>query len=244
MQYIAETREFQIKEKTVVSIGKFDGLHRGHQKLMHEMLKWKEQGFKIAVFTFATPPGTLVKGKMQTMIMTNPEREMLLERAGVDYIVEYPFDEEVCHMAPEKFVSDILVGHMNAGVIVSGPDCHFGYKAAGDCAMLERLSSEYGYRYFVVDKERDEEGKIISSTYIREMLADGNIIKQTSFWGIITLSPERCSMNAIGHCVYPTRRTTVPPAVKHLPKFGVYVTRVTVDGKTYGGLTNVGAKPT
>ena len=76
MQYIAETREFQIKEKTVVSIGKFDGLHRGHQKLMHEMLKWKEQGFKIAVFTFATPPGTLVKGKMQTMIMTNPEREM------------------------------------------------------------------------------------------------------------------------------------------------------------------------
>ena len=127
MQYIAETREFQIKEKTVVSIGKFDGLHRGHQKLMHEMLKWKEQGFKIAVFTFATPPGTLVKGKMQTMIMTNPEREMLLERAGVDYIVEYPFDEEVCHMAPEKFVSDILVGHMNAGVIVSGPDCHFGY---------------------------------------------------------------------------------------------------------------------
>lgn len=72
MQYIAETREFQIKEKTVVSIGKFDGLHRGHQKLMHEMLKWKEQGFKIAVFTFATPPWTLVKGKMQTMIMTNP----------------------------------------------------------------------------------------------------------------------------------------------------------------------------
>ena len=60
MQYIAETREFQIKEKTVVSIGKFDGLHRGHQKLMHEMLKWKEQGFKIAVFTFATPPWTLV----------------------------------------------------------------------------------------------------------------------------------------------------------------------------------------
>ena len=166
MQYIAETREFQIKEKTVVSIGKFDGLHRGHQKLMHEMLKWKEQGFKIAVFTFATPPGTLVKGKMQTMIMTNPEREMLLERAGVDYIVEYPFDEEVCHMAPEKFVSDILVGHMNAGVIVSGPDCHFGYKAAGDCAMLERLSSEYGYRYFVVDKERDERSSA-APTFVR-----------------------------------------------------------------------------
>ena len=200
MQYIAETREFQIKEKTVVSIGKFDGLHRGHQKLMHEMLKWKEQGFKIAVFTFATPPWTLVKGKMQTMIMTNPEREMLLEQVGVDYIVEYPFDEEVCHMAPEQFISDILVGRMNAGVIVSGPDCHFGYKAAGDCAMLERLSGEYGYRYFIVDKERDEEGKIISSTYIREMLADGNIRKANDLLGYCYFVTGKVEHgNAIGH---------------------------------------------
>ena len=245
MQYIAETREFQIKEKTVVSIGKFDGLHRGHQKLMHEMLKWKEQGFKIAVFTFATPPWTLVKGKMQTMIMTNPEREMLLEQVGVDYIVEYPFDEEVCHMAPEQFISDILVGRMNAGVIVSGPDCHFGYKAAGDCAMLERLSGKYGYRYFIVDKERDEEGKIISSTYIREMLADGNIRKANDLLGYCYFVTGKVEHgNAIGHTkLYPTANL-IPSAVKHLPKFGVYVTRVTVDGKVYGGLTNVGAKPT
>ena len=177
--------------------------------------------------------------------MTNPEREMLLERAGVDYLVEYPFDEEVCHMAPETFVSDILVGRMNAGVIVSGPDCHFGYKAAGDCAMLAQLSEKYEYRYFIVDKERDEEGKIISSTYIREMLADGNIIKANDLLGyyyFVTGTVQHG--NAIGHKkLYPTANL-VPPAVKHLPKFGVYVTRVTVEGNVYGGLTNVGAKPT
>ena len=176
--------------------------------------------------------------------MTNPEREMLLEQVGVDYIVEYPFDEEVCHMAPEQFISDILVGRMNAGV-VSGPDCHFGYKAAGDCAMLERLSGKYGYRYFIVDKERDEEGKIISSTYIREMLADGNIRKANDLLGYCYFVTGKVEHgNAIGHTkLYPTANL-IPPAVKHLPKFGVYVTRVTVDGKVYGGLTNVGAKPT
>lgn len=244
MQYIAETREFQIKEQTVVSIGKFDGLHRGHQKLMREMIKWKEQGLKVAVFTFSTPPGSLVKGRMQTMIMTNEERMELLHNAGVDYLVEYPFDEEVCHMEPERFIEEILTGKMNAKVIVTGPDCHFGYKAAGDGALLKKLEETYGYRYFIVDKERDG-GKIISSTYIRDMLAEGRIQKANSLLGYnYFVSGLVEHGNAIGHTkLYPTANL-VPPREKHLPKFGVYVTRVTVDKKTYGGLTNIGKKPT
>ena len=78
MQYLAGTREFQIEEPTVVSIGKFDGLHRGHRKLLKEMLHWKELGFKAAIFTFSTPPGALVNKKPQTVIMTNKERQELL----------------------------------------------------------------------------------------------------------------------------------------------------------------------
>ena len=111
--------------------------------------------------------------------------------------------------------------------------------------MLAQLSEKYEYRYFIVDKERYEEGKIISSTYIREMLADGNIIKANDLLGyyyFVTGTVQHG--NAIGHKkLYPTANL-VPPAVKHLPKFGVYVTRVTVEGNVYGGLTNVGAKPT
>ena len=245
MQYIAETKEFQISEPTVVSIGKFDGLHVGHKKLVKEMLKWKEQGCKAAMFTFSTPPWTLVKGKPQTMLMTNRERMNLLSETGVEYLVEYPFDEEVCHMEPERFVAEILTGKMNAKIIVTGPDCHFGYKAAGDKELLEKLAPRYGYRFFVVDKERDEDGKIISSTYVREMLAEGNIQKANRLLGYpyyVTGTVEHG--NAIGHKkLYPTANL-IPPDVKHLPKFGVYVARVTVDGRTYGGLTNVGKKPT
>ena len=68
MQYFAGTREFQIKEPTAVTIGKFDGLHRGHQKLLREVMRYREKGYKPAVFTFETAPGTLIRGKLQTMI--------------------------------------------------------------------------------------------------------------------------------------------------------------------------------
>lgn len=245
MQYIANTKEFHIAEPTVVSIGKFDGLHCGHKKLVAEMMNYRNHGRKAAMFTFSKPPGTLVKGKTQNVLMTNREREQLLEDAGLDYLVEYPFDEEVRMMAPEAFVSEILIGKMNAQIIVTGPDCHFGYKAAGDRKMLEDLASVYGYRYIVVEKAKDEDYKIISSTYVRDLLADGQILKANKLLGyryFITGTVEHG--NAIGHRkLYPTANL-IPPAEKHLPKFGVYVSRVTVDQKVYAGLSNVGRKPT
>lgn len=245
MQYIANTKEFHIAEPTVVSIGKFDGLHCGHKKLVAEMMNYRNHGRKAAMFTFSKPPGTLVKGKTQNVLMTNREREQLLEDAGLDYLVEYPFDEEVRMMAPEAFVSEILIGKMNAQIIVTGPDCHFGYKAAGDRKMLENLASVYGYRYIVVEKAKDEDYKIISSTYVRDLLADGQILKANKLLGyryFITGTVEHG--NAIGHRkLYPTANL-IPPAEKHLPKFGVYVSRVTVDQKVYAGLSNVGRKPT
>lgn len=245
MQYIAGSREFHIKEPSVVSIGKFDGLHRGHRKLLGEMLSWKEKGLSVAVFTFSTPPNALVRGGTQTMIMTNAEREALLAGAGIDYLVEYPFDETTSHMEPERFVKEILTEKMNARVIVTGPDCHFGYRAAGDCGLLTSLESKYGYRFFVVDKERDQDNKIISSTYIREMLAGGKIKKANELLGYYYFISGRVEHGqSLGHRkLYPTANL-VPPKEKHLPRFGVYVSRVTTEAGVYAGLTNVGTKPT
>lgn len=85
------------------------------------------------MFTFETAPGTLIRGKLQTMITTNEEREENLREAGVEYLVEYPFNQEVAHMDPEQFVAEILVGKMGAKAIVSGPDCHL---ATSGRAML------------------------------------------------------------------------------------------------------------
>ena len=101
MQVIAGTREFQIKEPTVVTIGKFDGRHKGHQKLLQRMLLLgKQKGFRTAIFTFDMAPAGVVSGKKQSLITTNAERRNNMEKTGIDYLVEYPFNQEVAQMPP------------------------------------------------------------------------------------------------------------------------------------------------
>ena len=245
MKFI-DSADFKITEPTVVTIGKFDGRHRGHQKLLNEMLQLKEmKGYKLAVFTFSTVPGTLVYGTAQTVITTNQERRNNMEKIGVDYLVEYPFTQEVSHMSPQQFVKTILAGKMNAKAIVVGTDCGFGYKRAGYDAHLAELAEENGYELVVVTKER-EDSRDISSTYIREELAKGNIEKVNELLGQpYAIHGTVVHGNHIGGAVlgFPTANI-IPPPEKLLPPFGVYVSRVSVDGQTYRGITNIGRKPT
>lgn len=103
MQYFAGTREFQIKEPTAVTIGKFDGLHRGHQKLLREVMRYREKGYKPAVFTFETAPGTLIRGKLQTMITNQRGARGDLQRGGGGVSGGISVNQEVAHMDPEQF---------------------------------------------------------------------------------------------------------------------------------------------
>ena len=154
MEYITGRKKFQIEEPTVVSIGKFDGRHRGHQKLMSAMRRLAEQNhWKTAVFTFATAPAAVVGERPLKVITTNEERRTNLEKSGIDYLVEYPFDSQSSHMEPEEFVSRILAGQMNAKAIVAGTDCGFGYKRAGNAELLKKLASRYGYQAEIIEKE-------------------------------------------------------------------------------------------
>ena len=246
MEYITETTDFQIEEPAVVTIGKFDGRHRGHQKLLKQMLEVKtERGLKTAVFTFDMTPGSLVEGKRQTVITTNLERRNNLERIGIDYLVEYPFTKETARMAPEDFVRDILVSRMHARVIVVGTDCSFGYKGAGNADRLEEWKAKYGYELIVIHKEQDD-NRDISSTYVREELDAGNIEKANELLGEpYAIHGTVVHGNHIGGSVlgFPTANI-LPPPEKHLPVFGVYVSKVYVEGTYYGGVTNIGREPT
>jgi len=244
MQYITGTREFQIEEPTVVTLGKFDGLHRGHQKLLDEVFRFRKKGYKTAVFTFETAPGTLMQGKLQTMITTNAERRDNLEQAGIDYLVEYPFNAEVAHMEPEAFISHILAEQMKAKAIVSGTDFHFGYQRSGDVKLLERLAPKYGYEMVVVEKAMDGEREI-SSTYVREELAAGHIEKANELLGYPYMVHGRVIHGRhLGTTLgFPT--VNIAPRVqKHLPAFGVYLSQTMIDGKIYSSITNIGKKPT
>ena len=244
MQYIRGTREFRLAYKTAVTLGKFDGLHRGHQKLLSEVFRRAGDDMMSAVFTFETAPGSLMSGKPMATITTNAERRDKLEKAGVDYLVEYPFNKEVAKMDPEEFVSHVLVEQMHARAVVVGTDCRFGHKAAGDAKLLKELSRKYGFEAVIVEKLLDGTREI-SSTYVREELAAGHIRKANELLGYPysitgTVIHGRHLGSTLG---FPTMNIS-PPLQKLLPIYGVYLSRSLVDGKVYDSLTNIGRKPT
>ena len=240
--------DFQIKEPTVVTIGKFDGRHRGHQKLLGAMLKWKQEwGYKTAVFTFDMAPAAYIQGTPQKVITTNQERRNNMEKMGIDYLVEYPFKKEVAHLSAEEFLKAILLGQMHAKAIVVGTDCGFGYQRKGDARLLERLKEELGYELEVIEKEQDPgQHRDISSTYVKEELDRGNMEKVCELLGEpYAIHGLVVHGNHVGGPVlgFPTANV-IPPPEKYLPPFGVYVSRILVDKTYYGGITNIGKKPT
>ena len=185
-----------------------------------------------------------MKGKLQTMITTNAERRENLQQAGIDYLVEYPFNQDVAQTQAEEFISHILAGQMKAKAIVTGTDFHFGYQRQGDVELLKKLASKYGYEMVVVDKALDGEREI-SSTYIREELAAGNIKKANELLGYTYMIHGRVIHGRhLGSTLgFPTVNIE-PREQKHLPAFGVYLSEVVIDGELYKGITNIGRKPT
>lgn len=239
---------FQIQEPTVVTIGKFDGRHRGHQKLLGAMKRWRETyGYKTAVFTFDMAPAAYITGTPQKVITTNQERRNHMEKMGIDYLVEYPFTLEVAHLDAEEFLKVILLGKMNAKAVVAGTDCGFGYQRKGNAQLLRRLKDPWGYGLEIIEKEQDTgQHRDISSTYVKEELDRGNMEKANELLGEpYAIHGVVVHGNHVGGPVlgFPTANL-IPPPEKYLPPFGVYVSRILVDGNDYGGITNIGKKPT
>ena len=136
-----ETKDFKINEATVITIGKFDGEHKGHKKIFDKMREVaSEKCLKLAVFTFDIPPSKIVEGLAQSKLSTNEERRNRISSEKIDYFIEYPFTKEVASMSGEDFVKDILIKRMNMKAIVAGPDLAFGYKRSGNRELLEKLA--------------------------------------------------------------------------------------------------------
>lgn len=246
MEYIRQSLAFEINEPTVLSLGKFDGLHRGHELLMAYMKekKQEEKNLKAVIFTFDIPPRECVQDIQAQVLTTGMEKEKLFRKAEVDYVIECPFTKQIMHMEPEEFIRKIVTA-CHVKYMVVGTDFRFGYKRRGDYRMLEEFAPQYGYEVEVVDKIR-EDGRDISSTFIREELIAGNIQKANRLLGY-PFFLQGCVLHGrqIGKKILdiPTINL-LPPEDKLLPPFGVYVTETEWNGKYYPGITNVGRKPT
>lgn len=243
MKYIKDIKDFFITEPTVISLGKFDGIHRGHELLMEQLFSKKEEGLATVIFTFDIPPRKNVEQVETKVLTTNQEKLHIFERMGIDYLIECPFTKEIMCMEPEAFIQ-MLTEKFHVKCIVSGDDFHFGHNRRGDYRMLQQCAVRYGYEALVV-KKAQEDGRDISSTFVRERIAEGDIEKANHLLGYRYFVEDVVSHGKkLGRTLGIPTINQIPPKEKLLPPFGVYITEVFVDGESYYGVTNVGRKPT
>ena len=230
---------------TVVTLGKFDGVHRGHQKLLAKMKELSSrQSLRSVVFTFDVSPQVKLGTQAPRMLMTNKERREHLEARGIDVLVECPFTEAIRNMEAEDFLDQILVGRLHAQAVVVGADFHFGKNRKGNPAFLKEWGERAGLKILIIPKEMDCTREI-SSTYIREELIAGHMEKVQKLQGRpYSMTGEVVHGNNLGHTIgFPTLNQ-IPEEGKLLPPNGVYASRTLVRGSWYRSLSNLGCKPT
>ena len=244
MNYIKNRLDYTIEEETVITLGKFDGLHRGHELLMENLFaKSRQYGYKTMVFTFDIPPRRQVKDEDARVLTTNGEKRYIFEKTGVDYLFECPFTPEIMCMEPEDFIAWI-VRAFHVRCVVVGKDFHFGHNRRGDYHVLQACADTYGYEVVVLEKIQ-EDGRDISSSFVREEIMKGNIEKANHLLGYeFFVQNTVVHGRRLGHTIgIPTINMEFEKQ-KLLPPNGVYISRVLVDEKAYLGVTNVGCKPT
>ena len=253
MKIIENTTEFYIEEETAAAIGKFDGFHRGHQKLLGQLKQQQKKGLKSVVFTFVPSPAAFFSKEPIRELSTLEEKRRIFENAGVDYLIEYPFYQEIADMEPETYIREVLVDRMHAKCVVAGEDVSYGRRGAGDYRLLRKMAPDCGYQVILIDKVLYD-GKEVSSTYVREEVGKGNMELVTELLGVpYHVSGEIIHGKKFGRTIGMPTVNLQPSRDKLLPPKGVYYSYVYLhgkagdglyDGKRLAAITNIGTKPT
>ena len=232
---------------TVIALGFFDGVHRGHGALLR---RTAEVACRLdatpTAFTFDRPPKEVVTGTPVPLINSPQERQELMERLyGIRQVIMAPFDHAMMTMPWQDFITELLVKRYGAVHLVAGHDYHFGYKNAGNPQLLQEKCRQLGLGCDIIPKV-EYDGVTVSSTYIRQLVKAGRLERAAEFLG-----HRHCLSQTVSHGFrfgrtigIPTINFTVPDHVL-VPERGVYITRVYLpDGSSYAGVTNVGTRPT
>lgn len=230
MKIFEDIEEINIKKKTVVAIGGFDGIHIGHKKVIETAKKRaSERIIPLCVFTFPHPAAYYMNSEgFLGLLIDTEEKKDLMEKMGADFLIMVQFDKHISSLSPDMFVKDILVGKLNCSVAVVGFNFRFGKNRIGDTSTLEKLGQRYGFEVEVI-KPVKVNGVVVSSSEIRNTLKRGAITDAHSMLGrypIIkgTIIDERKTLSL--NC---------DPKIL-LPAAGTYRISTVVDGKRYFGL--------
>ena len=233
------------ERKCVLALGFFDGVHRGHAALLQRTVeRARELGCEAAVMTFDTHPDTLVRGEPVPLINSAPDRARLIrELFGIDWVEFFRFTEETMRMPWEEFLTTIRA-ELGCVHFVVGYDFRFGWKGEGNTERLEQYCRENGLGCDVIGQVQLQ-GVTVSSTYIRQLLSEGNMVRAREFMGHphILTDVVRRGHRLGRHLGAPTVNMQFAPGVL-VPLHGVYATRVRLPEGEFPAVTNIGVRPT
>jgi riboflavin kinase / FMN adenylyltransferase len=229
----------------VLALGNFDGLHRGHLKIVERVKRGAvEQGGTPTAMTFDPHPPRVVRpDKAPPLIMTKAQKIEALQRAGIQCIAVVRFTPEMSQWDPETFVRVALVEWLRVSKVWVGANFLFGHGRSGNFSLLRTLGQRYGFRADKIDPVRYKDF-VVSSTRVRRLVGEGRIDEAAALMGHPyfidgNIVPGRGRGREIG---FPT--ANMQTANELLPPYGVYATTLTVDGIVHGALTNIGVRPT
>ncbi len=232
-------------KNTIVTIGTFDGLHLGHQKILNQMKKYAVMNrLKSVVISFKNHPRKVINPDFDLKLLTTvDERLPMFEKFFLNYLILLEFTKEIAEMSAAEFI-DLLMKHLDIKMFLVGYDNHFGKNRQADADFLTKMSFKYNFDVVEINPllVNNEE---VSSTKIRKALLDGDIKKANMFLGYkYFITGEVTEGKKIGAKMgFPTANLKVPKE-KLIPKNGVYATFVTIDNAMYWSMTNIGFKPT
>ena len=247
MKIYYDIEKFNKVPNAVVTIGTFDGVHRGHQEILKNMVNRAKEldGESVVVTFYPHPRQVLSHDSGIRFISTQEEKIKHLEALGIDNLIIIKFTKEFAAIPSEDFIKDYLVKNIQPAVLIIGYDHHFGKGRTGDFDMLYELGSQY---HFKVEKiqEQDVDNVAVSSTKIRHFLENGDIKHANMLLGYeFSYIGKVIHGQQVGHKMgYPTANIDVAEEFQLIEKQGVYATFAEIDGKSYPAMTYIGKRPT
>lgn len=245
MIIIKSINEIDNISKSVVTIGNFDGVHKGHQVLIKKTVKFaNENNLKSIVFTFENHPINYFKNKKIKNIITNSEKISKIKKLGVDILIMIPFDSYMTKISPLEFIKEILIDKLDAKKIIVGHDFTFARRKEGNTKILKEMSFKYRFDLEIVNSI-DINDIRVSSTHIRQLVDNGDVDKVNKYLGYnFLIKGKIIKGKQLGRTIgFPTANIKINDDLL-IPKKGVYVTSVYIDDNIYYGATNIGYNPT
>lgn len=247
MEIIHSISNFSSKNASYVTIGTFDGIHIGHQKILKDLISSaKDNNRKSVLLTFFPHPRMVLQQNVSIELLnTIEEKSQLLEEMGLDYLIIHPFNKEFSRLTALDFVRDVLVNQLNTSKLIIGYDHHFGKNREGNIDQLREYSHLFDFKVEEIPAQ-DIDDVSVSSTKIRNALHSGHLKTANNYLGYhYMIHGTVVNGKKLGGKIgFPTANIDVAEDYKLIPKTGVYVIHSTIDGRNYKGMMNIGYRPT